>query len=117
MKINLPKIAFLIFLTLFCVLTSMAQQSGNSDKGVNAGRGNESKRDDNKECPETAIVRLKVTFHKSGKVTKAKVISSGGCKLFDEQALNAAKNIKFEPAVKDGKKITKEKTVEYTFTK
>jgi len=116
MNKNLFKFASIIPLTLFCALTAIAQQSDNSNKSTNEPQKSDKKQRDNKDCPKSGVARIKVTFHKSGKVTKAELVSSAGCKLLDEQALKAAKNIKFEPATHNGKKVTTVKTVEYTFT-
>jgi TonB family protein len=60
-------------------------------------------------------VRLKVTFKKDGSIGKIKVIS-GLADGLTEQAVEAAKKIKFTPATKKGKSVTVTKTVEYTFT-
>lgn len=116
MKTNLSKLAFAIFLALLCVLTSNAQDADNTNKSANKTQKTEKEQDEAKECPESGVARLKVTFDKSGIVTNAKIVSSAGCSFFDNKALEAAKNIKFEPAKKNGKKITQVKTVEYTFT-
>ncbi len=62
-----------------------------------------------------SFVNLKVTFDKSGKITKAEIAKSSGCEKFDRQALSAARKIKFTPARKNGEPITVTKTVQYTF--
>lgn len=59
---------------------------------------------------------LRVTFDKSAKVTRVDVISSSNCQYFDRSALQAARRIEFEPAIKNGEPITVTKTVVYTFT-
>lgn len=61
------------------------------------------------------IVQLRVTFKKNGKIGKIKVVRGieGG---LTEQAVAAAKQIKFEPARKNGKPVTVTKLIEYTFT-
>lgn len=100
---------------MFCVLPLFAQQSNDSKKSENKTQKTEKEQDEAKDCPEYGVVRLKITFDKSGIVTKAKIVSSAGCSYFDDKALEAAKSIKFEPAKKNGKKITQVKTVEYTF--
>lgn len=61
------------------------------------------------------LTRLRVTFDKSGKITDAEVVASSGCDSFDQQAIKAAKKIKFQPAIKGGEPITITKLVEYTF--
>lgn len=61
-------------------------------------------------------VAMTVTFHESGKVTEVEITSPSGCGAWDAAAFAAARKIKFEPAVKNGSKITVTKRVEYTFT-
>ena len=75
MRINLSKFAFITFLTLFCVLVSNAQESDNSNKSANKTQKNDKEQDEGKDCPESGIAKLRVTFHKSGEVTKAKIVS------------------------------------------
>lgn len=60
-------------------------------------------------------VLLRITFKKNGKIGDVKVVSglAGG---LTEMAVEAAKSIKFKPAIKNGKPYTVTKTVEYTFT-
>ncbi len=60
------------------------------------------------------VVRLKVGFLDNGNVGDIAVISRlpyGAT----ENAIEAAKKIKFKPAIKDGKPITVSKTLEYRF--
>jgi TonB family protein len=116
MKVNLSKFALILFLTLFCGSTSNAQEGDNSNKSSDQTQKSDQEQNESKDCPASGTAKLEVTFDKSGKVTKAEIVSSAGCKSFDEQALKAAKSIKFEPAKKHGKKITKVKIVEYTFS-
>lgn len=69
-------------------------------------------------CPQSSgFTSLKVKFDKSGKVTDAEIIKSSNCRDFDENAIDAAKRIKFETAMKDGEPITVFKVVEYAFRK
>ncbi len=69
-------------------------------------------------CGEsTLFVRLRVTFHESGKVTESKITVPSGCDEFDRQAVKAATGIKLRPARKDGTNITVVKQVEYRFDK
>jgi TonB family protein len=60
-------------------------------------------------------VVLRVTFLDSGEIGRISVISGLGNGL-TEQAVEAAKKIKFEPATKDGKSVSVTKPVEYLFT-
>lgn len=63
----------------------------------------------------SGVVRLKVVFLASGKVGEILVVS-GLAEDLNQQAIAAAKNLKFEPAKKNGVAIDITKTVEYTFT-
>ncbi len=62
----------------------------------------------------SGVVRLKVRFLDNGNIGDIAVISSlpyGAT----ENAIEAAKKVKFKPAIKDGKPITVAKTLEYRF--
>ena len=63
----------------------------------------------------SGAVRLRVTFLPSGEIGAVTPVSAlpGG---LTEQAIAAAKQIKFEPATRDGVPISVTKIVEYTFT-
>ena len=67
-----------------------------------------------KNCIEGKVY-LKITFFSSGKVGNFKVIN-GLADGLSEQAIEAAKLIKFEPAMMRGKPINVTKTVQYNFT-
>lgn len=60
-------------------------------------------------------VRLYVLFAASGRISHIIVLKGLGYGL-DEQAINAAREIKFEPATADGKPVSVVKQVSYTFT-
>jgi protein TonB len=59
-------------------------------------------------------VTLRIEIDTEGKVTKAEIIKSGGAG-FDEEALKAVKQSRFEPAQKDGKNVPAEFTYIYRF--
>lgn len=63
----------------------------------------------------TGKIRLAVLFAASGEVTYTLVIKPLGYGL-DEQAVRAARGIKFEPAEKNGKPISVVRIVEYSFS-
>jgi TonB family protein len=63
----------------------------------------------------TGIVRLRIEFLSNGKLGKI-VIISGLPYGLTNQALEAAKNIKFEPKTENGKYVATSKIVEYRFT-
>jgi TonB family protein len=60
-------------------------------------------------------VVLKVTFLANGKIGAVTPVSGLGFGL-TQQAIDAAKKIRFEPAMKNGKPYSKVATVSYTFT-
>jgi protein TonB len=59
-------------------------------------------------------VTLRIEVDTEGKVIKAEIIKSGGAG-FDEEALKAVKQSRFEPAQKDGKSVPAEFTYIYRF--
>jgi protein TonB len=59
-------------------------------------------------------VTLKIEIDQEGKVTRAEITRSGGAG-FDEEALKAVKQSRFEPAQKDGKNIPAEFVYIYRF--
>ena len=65
-------------------------------------------------CFQGKVV-LKVTFSDTGKIGAISVISGLGNGA-TENALEAAKQIKFKPAIKNGKPVSVTKPVEYVFT-
>ncbi len=63
----------------------------------------------------SGTIRLRVTFTASGQVGSISAVGSLPYGL-TEQAIAAAKSIRFEPAKKDGVPITKIKQIDYSFT-
>jgi protein TonB len=59
-------------------------------------------------------VILKIEIDPEGKVTRAEITKSGGAG-FDEEALKAVKQSRFEPAQRDGKNVPAEFTYIYRF--
>jgi protein TonB len=59
-------------------------------------------------------VMLKIEVDSDGKVTKAEIIKSGGAG-FDEEALKAVKQSRFEPAQRDGQYVAAEFSYIYRF--
>ena len=59
-------------------------------------------------------VTLRIEIDTEGKVMKAEITKSGG-DGFDEEALKAVKQSRFEPAQKDGKNVPAEFTYIYRF--
>ena len=63
----------------------------------------------------SGFIRLLVAFSEDGTIKHVLALNSLGFGL-DEEAIDAAKDIKFEPATKDGRPVTVVKTIEYTFS-
>jgi TonB family protein len=61
-----------------------------------------------------AVVRLRATFHESGVITEVVVSQPSGCEYLDTEAVKVAKQIKFEPAIKNGQPATVVITLEYS---
>jgi periplasmic protein TonB len=59
-------------------------------------------------------VALKIEIDPEGKVTKADIVKSGGA-AFDEEAVKAVKQTRFEPANKDGRNVPAEFMYVYRF--
>lgn len=59
-------------------------------------------------------VTLRIQIDSEGKVTKADIVKSGGA-AFDEEAVKALKQARFEPANKDGRNVPAEFTYVYRF--
>jgi protein TonB len=59
-------------------------------------------------------VTLKIEVDAQGKVTKAEIAKSGGSG-FDEEALRAVKQSRFEPAQRDGQNVAAEFIYVYRF--
>ena len=59
-------------------------------------------------------VTIRIEVDTEGKVTKAEIIKSGGAG-FDEEAIKAVKQSRFEPAQKDGQNVPAEFTYIYRF--
>lgn len=63
----------------------------------------------------SGVIRLRVGFSADGKIKHILLIKPLGYGL-DEQAVKAARGIRFEPPTKDGKPISTVKVIEYNFT-
>ncbi|MGI9034696.1 MAG: energy transducer TonB [Pyrinomonadaceae bacterium] len=63
----------------------------------------------------SGVVKVKVLFSSSGKVTKTEIVSSPS-KDLSELASKAAEQIQFLPAEKDGKLVSTYKIIEYSFS-
>ncbi len=126
MKRNLLAILSLLFVSVLFVGAANAQNDNNSNKDEKKTEKQEKDRPLKiKRKPTVAIgnceqssgrITLKVTFDKSAKVTDVKIVTPSGCASFDNNSVNAAKGIKFNPAIKEGEPITVVKQVEYAFT-
>jgi len=64
------------------------------------------------DCPARGKVSLTAVFRKSGQVTDVKLTKSLGCS-FDKLALEAARKLKFKPALKAGQSVSQLTVIEY----
>lgn len=131
MKTKTLTVAFLLFLSLTLSVSAKAQSNEKANK---SGEQTEKKSDEKVaqdrpfkiiknsyprniygRCEDDILVRLRVTFHSSAKVTDVEIVSPSGCDYFDREAVEAAQKIKFQPAIKDGEAQTAVKVIEYTF--
>jgi TonB family protein len=106
-----------LFLTMFLFGTVNAQDSTSKEKPKDRPLEIKSKPPTQiPDCKQSSgIVRLKVTFDKSEKITNVEIASSSGCDDFDKSAIRVAKRIKFKVAIKDGEPVTVTKLIEYSF--
>ncbi len=116
----------ILFFTAFFGGSVKAQNTGDSDKSD--AKIQKSDYDQNvviKRKPQPIVsrscsrfegrTRVRATFDKSGEVTDVELLVSSGCDGFDENAIKAAKKIKFKPALKNGEPVTITKQIEYAF--
>ncbi len=117
MKRFFPKILTLLVFGTICIAqeTNGSREEPNvSDRPLEITHKPQPKRRDGQDCA-TGTVVLRVTFLSSGVIGEITAISrlSNG---LTESAIEAAKEIKFKPAIKDGKAVTVTKSISYSFT-
>lgn len=120
MKILAITLITFIFFTVVSAGTTNAQTNGSDKKQAEDQplKITAKPRVELGDCPQAAgTARLKSTFDKTGKITAVEIVSSSGCRDFDNNAVRAAKRIKFKPAIKNGEPVTVVKTLEYSFSK
>ena len=103
-----------VFFTLLFCLVAFAQDDSKSKSETS----NLQKANSNSSLGENkveGVVRLRVTFLASGEIGEITVVS-GLPNGLTEEAVKAARSIRFEPAKKNGVPYSVTKTVEYTFT-
>jgi TonB family protein len=67
-------------------------------------------------CPNNMLVTVRVVLHWSGKVTEAHVVKGmTGCD-YDREAIKAARQLKFAPAMKDGHPVSQYVDIEYSLS-
>jgi TonB family protein len=113
-KVKLMPLALLLFLMLPAAIHAQVKPD---EEGQTAGRAEtrELKTTDSEGAAEGAV-RLRVTFQADGTVGEV-VLVHGLTEAFNQQAIDAARKMKFTPAVKNGVPVSVTKTVEYTFTR
>lgn len=111
------KIGWLILLIGLFAVFSFGQTNKNYDtpvKIIHKPRANYPSQEKGAICAQ-GTVTLRVQFLETGEIGKITVVS-GLPNGFNECAIEAAKNIKFKPAMKDGKPVTITKQVQYSFS-
>jgi TonB family protein len=63
-------------------------------------------------CRGRVWATVRVLLHWTGKITEATLIKGTGCD-YDREAIRAARKLKFEPAMKDGRPVSQYVNVEY----
>ena len=64
---------------------------------------------------DSGLVRVLVVLHKAGKVGDVKSLKSSECQRFNENSLDSARKIKFNPAIKDGQPVSVTVMVEFKY--
>ena len=69
-------------------------------------------------CPRgsSGAVKFEIILRRSGTVDISNMTQSSSCEAFDKSAYNAAKGIKFNPAIKDGQPVSVATWVEYRYS-
>jgi TonB family protein len=63
----------------------------------------------------SGVTRFELILRKSGTVEVKNVLMSSGCIRFDKNAYEAAKSVKFDPAIKNGGPVSVMVQVEYSY--
>ncbi len=66
------------------------------------------------DCPNKGRVSLRVILRKSGKVTDVELIKGMGCG-YDDKTVEAARKLKFSPAMKDERAVSQYLRIEYQY--
>lgn len=64
------------------------------------------------DCPAAVQVSLRVVLRKSGKVTDITLLKPSGCS-YDQEAVQAVRKLKFDPALKGGQPVSQFAEIEY----
>lgn len=129
----MKKIYIVFFSILISVLVFAAVSSGQSTVSLNFFDKQEDKNQQENDRPlkiknkptartgncsqSSGQITVRATFDKSATVTAVDIVESSGCSSFDQNAVDAAKGIKFDPAIKNGQPVTITKLLKYTFTR
>jgi TonB family protein len=64
----------------------------------------------------SGTIRFEVVLRKAGKAEVQKALGSSGCERFDRNAYDGVKNIKFDPAIKDGQPVSVMIQLEFNYS-
>ncbi|MFN2513982.1 MAG: TonB family protein [Pyrinomonadaceae bacterium] len=71
------------------------------------------------DCPGRMrlVVSVRAVLRKSGKVTETKLVKESGCSSYDQDAIRAVSNVKFNPALKDNRPVSQYQVFEYKYSR
>lgn len=67
-------------------------------------------------CGARGLVVLRIVLLKTGEIGDVAVVTTSRCAAFDDNAVRAAKKVKFKPALKNGQAVSVSATVEYSYS-
>ncbi len=71
------------------------------------------------DCPGRMrlVVSVRAVLRKSGKVTETELLKESGCSSYDQDAIRAVRNVKFNPALKDDRPVSQYQVFEYQYSR
>jgi len=67
-----------------------------------------------RDCPNKGRATINAVLRKSGKITDVDLVKGMGCG-YDQKAVEAARKLKFSPAMKDGHAVSQSLRIEYQY--
>ena len=71
------------------------------------------------DCPGRTrfLVAVIAVLRKSGKVTDTELVKESGCSSYDQDAIRAVRNVKFNPALKANRPVSQYQRFEYEYSR